>query len=311
MIMLMLIVGAAIWFGTLSGLRSESMQIEMRNEHIRELKRIKERMLTFAVMQPEIYYSETSGTIPGIGYFPCPDTDGDGMSNSGPTYPCGNNKDKDEYFVTGMVPVKADENRFTFIDKPLNSNRYWYSVDSRFAPNNKIIASHRYLPLNAGSPTNANLTLDGRTDIVMVLIYAGDPLSGQSHASANIDNIENFLDQGNSDDDENFFTKDGGPDVFNDFVISITREEWRAAVLSRASKDLYPEDEIPDLCTEISSNVAHWFNRCLFNSTPIFRGNDNETETDIDKTCDFDFFSADENTNGQNWREFFNCPPNP
>lgn len=324
LVMLMLVVGTAVWFGTISGLQSEKMQVAMQDEHMRELKRIKQRMLTFAVMGPEIYYSETSGTpnydeIPGPGYFPCPDTDGDGLPNNGPNYPCGSGQD----FVTGMVPLKAIDNDspanilpFSFIDKPVNANRYWFSVDSRFVTDN-CIASHRYLPLNADSPSSANLTLDGRSDIVMVLFYAGDPLSGQNQSSLT---VSNFLELENADGNAIFVTKSGNPENFNDFVISITREEWRAAVLSRVSKDVLSDDDndgfpetvgsndIPDLCEYdwIRNEPAHWFNRCLFNSTPCFVGN--ETETDTNRTCNIDFSSIDENHIGQNWREFFNCP---
>ncbi|CAN8141560.1 Type 4 fimbrial biogenesis protein PilX N-terminal domain-containing protein [uncultured Thiomicrorhabdus sp.] len=304
LIMLMLVVGSAVWFKTIHGLRSEAMQIEMQNERINELHHIKEKMLTFAIMQPEIFYTETAGVpdfdnIPGPGYFPCPDTDGDGLPNNGSTYPCGSNVG----FVTGMVPIKAEGERFTFIDKPRNAEFYWFSVDSRYVTNNQI-ASHRYLPLNADSPASANLTLDGRTDIVMVLFYSGDPLSSQNRSLLS---QSNYLDQGNANDDPNFFTKDGSPNVFNDYVISITREEWRAAVLSRVSKDVNPEDETPDLCVEINSNDIHWFNRCSFiGASPSFVGNDDNSETSDVRLCDVN--ASDDNFNGQNWRQFFNCP---
>lgn len=320
LIMLMLVLGAAVWFGTISSLRAQHMQIEMHDEHIRELHQIKQKMLAFAVMQPEVYYTEASGSpnfdqIPGPGYFPCPDTDGDGLPNNGPSSPCGSN----DGFVTGIVPIKSSDNRYTFINSPEDSSLYWFSIDSRFVTSNSV-SSHRFLPLNLVSPANANLTVDGRDDIVMVLFYAGDPLAGQNRSSV----AQNaYLDQGNADNNSAFFTKDGNSYVFNDYVISITLDEWRAAILSRVSKDVTSDDnddgfaddengdglpdreqnKVADLCKSknVRDNENHWFNRCLFNSTPSFVGND--TETDIDKTCEIDISSVDENRNGQNWNE--------
>lgn len=322
LIMMMLVVGAAVWFGTISGLRAQNMQIQMHNMHIRELHQIKQKMLTFAVMQPEIYYSEISGSpdfdeIPGIGYFPCPDKNGNGLPNDGfdidgiPIAGVVNNCGSSDGFVTGIVPIKSSDNRYTFVDNPIDSNLYWFSVDSRFVTSNSI-STHRFLPLNSISPANANLTVDGRNDIVMVLFYAGDPLAGQNRSSLS---QSNYLDQGNADDDENFFTKDGAPDVFNDYVISITLEEWRAALLSRVGKDVTKDDDgdgiadddnnndlpdrggnnVPDLCesNRVKDNANHWFNRCAF------------IAGSADFIGDCDLSALEDNFNGQNWHEFF------
>lgn len=316
LIMLILVLGAAAVFGTISSLREEEMKIEIQNENIRELNRIKDKMLAFAVLQPEIFYTEVSSgvadfsNIPGPGYFPCPDTDGDGLPNDGydkdGTLITGNLCGSTSTFVTGKIPVKSSDNRFTFIDNPRNANRFWFSVDSRYVTHNQIV-SHRYLPLNADSPSIANLTLDGRTDIVMVLFYAGIPLGSQNQTTQN---QSDFLDVGNAPVgdpllDQSFFTRNGTPDIFNDYVIAITREEWRAAVLSRVSKDTNPNNSVSDLCAAINPTDTHWFNGCSFiDTSPSFIGND--TETDSLLTCTVS--AGANNLNGQNWLEFFNCP---
>ncbi len=63
-------------------------------KHVNELEKIKDRLKTFSLLTPYLYISSTdSGSgykdieeVPGVGYFPCPDFDGDGDSETS----CGN-----------------------------------------------------------------------------------------------------------------------------------------------------------------------------------------------------------------------------
>ena len=130
--MLALVLGAAVWFGTISSVRTESMKIAIENENVNALYRVKDKMLTYAMFQPEIFRTSSSNTtplsqeaIPGPGYFPCPDTTGDGVSDS----PCAGSGVP---FVTGVVPISISSRLFSFIDQPLESAKFWYAVDSRF-----------------------------------------------------------------------------------------------------------------------------------------------------------------------------------
>ena len=54
-IMLMLVLGATVFFGTAEMLRSTSMQIESQQSQIEQLHRVKGKMLSFAALFPEIY----------------------------------------------------------------------------------------------------------------------------------------------------------------------------------------------------------------------------------------------------------------
>lgn len=300
--MLILVLGAAAWFGTVSSLRSESMSIDTREEHIRELQRIKQRMLTYAVMQPEIFRTDSGSTavraqenIPGPGYFPCPDTNGDGDSNS----PCGGGGVD---FVMGMVPESTSARFFSFIDKPGEARSYWYAVDARYVTQNTDYTydgSVRRFPLNRNSPATANLTLDGVNDIVMVLFYAGDQIGSQNQSSLS---AVNFLELENSDNDADFISVFNDPDRFNDYVIPITRNEWNATVLSRVSKDVMTGvtvgtvgDNVPDLCDLVATNDLHWFNDCLYTgAAPPF-------------ACTLNTTSTDQNLMGQGWRSDLGC----
>jgi len=313
--MLALVLGAAVWFGTVNNIQSNSIKISLQDENLRELQRIKDRMLAYAVLQPEIFRTDSGSTvpraqedIPGPGYFPCPDTDGDGNSNA----PCGG---VGSTVVIGLVPESVSSRHFTFIDEPLEANQYWYAVDSRFLTQNSEyyydLSYKRFVPLNRASPAIASLTLDDdplttdddarTTDIVMVLFYAGPPVGNQNQS---VIAPGNFLELENSDGDADFITTSANPLTFNDYVIPITRTEWNAAVLSRVSIDLITgvtagttPDRVPDLCDSVAVTDLHWFNDCKHIGTvPPF-------------TCTFNTVNTDENLYGQGWRTDLSCPP--
>ncbi|WP_321326360.1 hypothetical protein [Thiomicrorhabdus sp.] len=315
--LLLLVLGAALWFGTVSNMRSESIKTGMQNEHVLELKRIKERMLAYAVMQPEIFATNSGSTvrrnqvdIPGPGYFPCPDTNGDGNSNA----PCG----AGVAFVMGLIPERNSTSNYTFLDSNQDIGKYWYAVDSRFLTQNSdyIYAGEqkRFVPLNRASPALASLTLDGRADIVMVLMYAGDTLKTQQPSQPSVANVANFLEQDNSNGDASFISvfDDPAPVAnnprFNDYVIPITRTEWNAAVLSRVSQDEMTgttagtaPDNVPDLCNIVTPADLHWFNDCFY--TAASPGNP------LPFACTLDAGAAGDNLYGQGWRSELGCPP--
>jgi hypothetical protein len=325
--MLMLVLGAAVWFGTASNIRSESMKIAVNEEHVNELYRLKDKMLTYAMFQPEIFRTHSGNytaldqkDIPGPGYFPCPDSTGnDGVVDS----PCGGSGAS---FVIGVVPKATSSRFFSFIDRPLDNSHFWYAVDTRFVTQNPDYyydgAYKRFVPLNTASPVTASLTLDGVDDIVMVLFYSGGPVAGQNQSTADVANITSFLELENSNGDADFISVPTGLDrvnhtPFNDFVIPITRREWNGAMLSRVSMDA-DGNNVPDLCVDpavyvdpaapvdLSAPVGpdgttvklHWFNDCFSVGT---------VGTQF-LTCDDNSASTDENLYGQGWRTVLGCP---
>lgn len=299
MTMMLLAVGTAIWFGTLGQVRSNSMKIESEDRHLIELQAIKERMLAYAVLQPEIYAD--ADVVPGIGYFPCPDTDGDGLSNR----PCGYSAAINQLFVVGRVPTQEPNRFFAFIDSGIDPELYWFAVDARLVDDHAYYAfdnADRFPLVNADMPSEVKdqsnndvppLTVDGKDDIVMVLFYAGTALAGQARPTNDIDD---YLEQPaeSPGDTLNFQSVGASPDVFNDYVITITRQEWNAAVLARASQDNAPQDGVPDLCVNESDASAHWFNACAY-AHPTNRPIYNCAGTALD------------NLAGQDWRALI-CP---
>ncbi|MDG6774552.1 hypothetical protein QCB45_09425 [Thiomicrorhabdus sp. ZW0627] len=299
MILMMLALGTAVWFGTLGEIRSNSMKLESEDRNLSQLKAIKDRMLAYAILHPEIYSDES--VVSGVGYFPCPDTDNDGNPNE----PCGYVSGTNQLYVIGRVPTRIANHFFSFIDSSVDSSRYWFAVDSR------LVNSHSFYQFNSASripEINTTLThevkdlsnkdvppllVDGKDDIVMALFYAGAPLAGQSRPS---NNIADYLEQPSSTlgYNINFQSIGVNPNTFNDYVITITRNEWEAAILSRVTQDTFPQDGTPDLCNSITDNTEHWFNECAYTNPvnrPIFACNG----------------TALNNLGGQGWRNIV-CP---
>jgi hypothetical protein len=304
--LLILVLGAAAWYGSVGGKKSESMKASFQGEYVANLQHVKERMLTYAILHPEIF---DKGSIfnPGIGYFPCPDTSGDGVSNTGPA--CSQSR---SLYALGWVPQKMSKKSFSFLStsQKVENKRYWFAVDTRFLADAKKYhydSFTRFAPLNIKTPSlvdttgNSNcddtpgnpitakcvppLTLDGQQDIVMVLFYAGDT-STDKYTFRDLadklaaEKIQNYLEQPSMNIPSHsasypaktgvFISKSNGVDPFNDYVIAITREEWNAAMLSRVAKDAN-RDGVPDLCEiplDVQTNDKNsWFDDCRYSGS--------------------------------------------
>jgi len=304
--LLIIVLGAAAWYASTSGGKSAEMRADFQTEYIAELQHVKERMLTYALLNPEIFdQGDTSN--PGPGYFPCPDITGDGDSDTG-----GDCSSSTSLYGIGWVPQKIIDKRFSFLRSSQDyiNKRYWFAVDTRFLVDGAKYSygsvSNRFAPLNINTPslvdttgasycdgTTGNpvtstcvppLTLDGKEDIVMVLFYAGESLSEGLFNERNIDDksaaerIEYFLEQpsmnvpASSDSlpavSGHFISKGNGVDPFNDYVIAITREEWNATMLSRVAKDIN-SNLTPDLCeTPLDPDERNWFEECRYLGSP-------------------------------------------
>lgn len=290
--MLLLVLGAASWFGFYGNIKSTSMQLKQDDLQKSKLHHIKERMLTYAVLHPELYFNQVNpANTPGMGYFPCPDTNGDGAAES----ICGRNptSSNDQLFVLGRVPLQITGIDFNFVDTRDSNELYWFAYDARMVNNSQSYAvspNNRFAELNIRLPNSVNdatgtsvppLTLDGRDDIVMVLFYAGDDdLANGPVQNRPSNNVNDYLEQGaiNSDGNTyNFVSTDGDPEAFNDYVIAITRNEWERALLKRLTLDL-DEDGYLDICvptgpvaslpsTPPLSTPPVWMQACTYDAT--------------------------------------------
>ncbi|CAN8142145.1 Type 4 fimbrial biogenesis protein PilX N-terminal domain-containing protein [uncultured Thiomicrorhabdus sp.] len=241
-----------------------------------QLKQVKERLLRFAVLQPEIYLTNSasqlldSSEVPAPGYFPCPDLDGDGILLGGETS-CGNvylpfvSNSHQTGFVPdplnnsggescngssvcmGYVPQKIVSRQFYFAP----AQRYFYVLDERFSFQNGYYVNNglkRFAPLNKSIllQDRPRLTLNGVVGYVLLIIDAGS----------------DGLDVRNSDGDFNFFSPkymlNGNKEV--DRIIGITLDEWNTLMSARVCSSLMRRNETVNNYPELANDQNHWLN---------------------------------------------------
>ena len=126
LLVLMLVLVLSVSSLLLSGLDKNSRYRENQIQTSQALATAKESLINFALLSDKIAAS------PGIGYLPCPDTNGDGVSNT----PCGNIGDS----VEGWLPWQ------TLGDKALTDGhgvclRYAVSGNYKIAPSTPLVKS--------------------------------------------------------------------------------------------------------------------------------------------------------------------------
>ncbi|MDG6774777.1 hypothetical protein QCB45_10575 [Thiomicrorhabdus sp. ZW0627] len=285
------VIVAALWVST----KHQSLISVFKNEELDQelyaLKQVRKRLLNFATLQPEIYMTDSgsgnlegSDKIPGVGYFPCPDLDGDGQT-TGVEDNCGN----------PLLPASAEPQKTGFVPDPyLNvglgscngagvctgyvpreistyniyfapAGRYFYFLDERFSTQNTNynnvggVGPKRYAPLYpnrlGGDPLSATsstdsfdpvLTLNGVGGYVAIIIDAGD----------------DGLDAANNDGDYNFVS--GTPDLSDsegaDQIVGITYEDWIALMAHRVCVEKGRIEGVDADYTDIDHALPHWYN---------------------------------------------------
>lgn len=343
--LLIVVLGSAAWYASVGGGKTEEMRSELQVDHFLSLEQVKERMFTYALLNPEIF---DNGDVsnPGPGYFPCPDISGNGESDTGED--CSRSS---SLYGIGWVPQKISSKHFSFLptNQWVDNKRYWFAVDTRFMVDGSKYSygmiSNRFAPLTIDTPSLvdttgasncdvppvsatcvAPLTLDGKGDIVMVLFYAGDSLAEKHQEKRRADSksallkIEYYLEQpsmsvpASSDGlpavSGHFISEGNGDDKFNDRVIAITREEWNAVMLSRVAKD-ENGNLVPDLC-EIDLDVENntkgsWFDDCRHSgSAPPYPCTN--ISMGMGMGMGMGSLSPVVNLEGQGWRTALGCP---
>jgi len=266
--LLILVLGAAAWFGSQGNIRSESMKQDVQGDYVSELQLIKERMLTYAILHPELFDSSSpSGApdedLPGIGYFPCPDLSGNQQSETGKK--CSRSG---SLYAMGWVPQKVVARNFSFLssNQQLENRRYWFAVDARFLVDGEAYRyfsmANRFAPLNIDTPSKVDmndfrnncdtnptptcqfpLTLDGKGDIVMVLFYSEKLVDNEGRFVQTLNahsSMKAYLEQPvlfapaeyNFPATQGAFISQGNGDFFNDEAIHMSRSEWDNAILN-------------------------------------------------------------------------------
>lgn len=221
-LLLALTVGSSYWL--ISQLNSHQDQAD--GQTVLALNIAKEALLSYAVTYPDRNVSR------GPGYFLCPDKDNDGDSDLSCSL-LGVNP------TTGWLPFKTLELPEL---KDGSGNRLWYALSSQYR--NFLSA-----PLNSEQVSANQLSVDGRNDIVVVIIAAGAPINNQNRDPNVTDVIQiaqHYLEGANKDIRTiDFVTTLGGEKgshgeydasgniIFNDRLVFITQQELMRLVEKR------------------------------------------------------------------------------
>ena len=209
-----------------------------------ELAQAKEALLSFALLYPDYY----SG---GPGRLPCPDTNNNGLTDSG----CTN-------ATIGQLPNAIASSPFVFSSR-IPGERFWYAITGQYR-GSPVIAD-----LNADS--SGAFTINGQSNIVAVIIDAGPPVGTQARSGSSA-NVINYLEGGNQTSPD-FFTSSATPALFNDRVAFISSAEIRTQMTVRVAQEIkrvldiyhplnlntYPIDETAFDLAMSGPGVAGWY----------------------------------------------------
>lgn len=213
-ILLLFVVGIFLVSSTLFLTVLNNNRTSMRSDaRIAEaLSLVKERLVVFATLSQEHY--GVAG--PGAGHLFCPDTNGNGSSNS----PCGANS-------LGRLPLQLTTALGDIELSSFNAEtdeQFWYSLDD---------SMHNDVAAVFNSATIPNLTLDGVGGIVAVLIAPNEAVLSQTRPSSA---PSNYLEAGNTLAPD-FFTSDALlANEFNDRVLAISFQEVITPVTARVAE---------------------------------------------------------------------------
>lgn len=280
-----LAIGATLWLTashqSLFGF-FQSKQLEVRWA---QLHQAKQQLLQFALLQPEIYLTNSdskflpAGEIPAIGYFPCPDLDGDGRLLNNETM-CGRMYDATAMHpqqtgfapdpelslggencdgtsaCMGYLPSVFASRFFYFAPK----KRFYYVLDERFAfqnPHYNSGTSQYFAPLaptkiqqqteDQGVPLG--LSVNNHSGYVVVLIDAGadglnaENLNGDRYFQSSAATSTAVSQSANAD-----------------FIVGITFDEWQQLIAPRLCVESQRWLGLSTDLNVMPAAVTHWAN---------------------------------------------------
>ncbi len=207
--MLVLIVSST--YVLLSDLSEHAEAFIRDTENERVLHQARQALLFYAMNYPELRDSQEKGP----GFLPCPDQDNDGISQKNCSKNTGTTLGRLPFAILGLEDLRDS-----------SGERLWYALSDNFK---NVGAGSDDAVINSETP--GQLTVDGVTDIVAVIIAPGSPVGHQGARPGN--------DAGEYLEDANVTARDDGAFVttsdnaFNDQLIAITRAELMEVVEQR------------------------------------------------------------------------------
>jgi hypothetical protein len=257
LLLIMVIGGSSLVLAGLSN--RQAVYLRQQHELHQQLESAKANLLAY-VANSNAFYDDTQGP----GFFPCPDTDQDGVAEISCTPinaimpDCASNTNRPapkigrlpEYVVQGRNRIllsnfyAGTDQQFWYVVAP----RYVYSDVSgdRQASDRTSTASSGTIP----APACMRLYLDDSPEYVAFIIAPGEALTSQDRV-ANSTLYSNYLDGGNGATNYYYSTSDSSnPAAFNDQIIGITLDEYvkavgiRVAIETKKQIDAYYVDPL-------------------------------------------------------------------
>lgn len=264
LLLIMVVGGSSLVLGGLSN--RQSAYLASQAELYQQLEIAKTNLLAYVSSSSTLY-----SNAQGPGFFPCPDTDNDGDSETtcnpvNTTMPnCYTNTSRPAPQI-GWLPeyIDVSGNRFTLSNYyqdsggKKNEQQFWYVVAPRYVYHSTLTSSnHRArnrtstsTGLAAPTPPCMRMYLDDAGEYVAFIIAPGEALTNQTRSI--VDTVTttnttytNYLDGLNGATNYYYYTSDvDDPDNFNDRIIGITLDEYVKAVGTRVAIESWKQLEI-------------------------------------------------------------------
>jgi hypothetical protein len=218
LLVLFLIVFSVAASVFLSSVNTHSVEVARLLDTRSEMGNAKQALISYAINYHQLgfdYVDDATIQDEGPGRLICPDVDNDSLADSTIAL-CTD-------YVRGRLPETFITGGSTTVTVTLND--YFSDIDQQFwyvvSPTFKEIATTTVNHLTTG-----NLTIDGETGYIAVIIAPGEALAGQDRIASNT-LASNYLEQGNLAGTDFVNSYPADPDNFNDQVIGIKASELK------------------------------------------------------------------------------------
>lgn len=283
------VIIATLWLSTKHKTLVSYFKNSQITQDVSELNRVKQRLLQFAVLQPEIYKTSTTGVlqqanqIPSPGYFPCPDLDADGVlstSESSCFNPfvagtAGSGYVPDHSLAVGLGSCDGSQVCLGYVPSAISTRniyfaeagRFLYFLDERFAnqnPNYVNDGQLRFAPLSPSQfdPEDSNpdndpvLMLNGVKNYIALIVDPGEDGLDQ----VNLDAVNTAAAQGSGYVNFVSGTADLTDSKTADQIVGVSYSEWIALMAHRVCVEKKRFEGVDTDYLAIGSTDAHWYN---------------------------------------------------
>ena len=226
LLMALFIFGTSLFLGAAN---SNSLELRNNSEVRYQLEQAKTALLSYAQNYPSFDKdANTNGDTDdeGPGRLPCPDYDNDGLQNPSNALGCNTHVRGRlaEYIVLPSGSRFSLNDTFKGLDQQL-----WYVVSEDFR---EITGG------NVNSNTAPELSLDGESGYVAIIISPGEQLGFQDR-TADPNDPANYLEGVNAiDTGTSFVNSFSSPDTFNDIAVGITWSELMTAATLKVVQEV-------------------------------------------------------------------------